>query len=245
MSRGLYGSGGADNLRRTGVAEFVGTFFLVFSGTAVAVSAALGLPIAGEASSSLAVGLAFGLALVALVYTFGHVSGAHFNPAVTLGLAATGRFPWKAVPVYIGAQLLGAIVASLAVWALFGDAAREVAGLAATQPAPDVGSLEVFALEAIVTFFLVLVILSVATDERVDSAVAGIAVGFTLAVCVLVAGPLSGGAVNPARALGPMLVAGRLAAAWAYVLGPILGGLCAAFLYDRFLAQAEAPTDDD
>ncbi|MFQ1003046.1 MIP/aquaporin family protein [Modestobacter sp. SSW1-42] len=242
---GLYGSSTTQNVPRVAIAELVGTYFLVFAGTSVAVSAALGRPIAGGPADSLAVALTFGLALVALVNALGHVSGAHLNPAVTLGLALTGKFPWRYVPAYLGAQLAGAVLASLTVWATFGDAGREGANLAATLPAPDVAPVTVLVIEALVTFFLVLTIVSVATDPRVPQSVAGLSVGFTLAVCVLIAGPLSGGAVNPARALGPMIVSGQFNGVWAYVLGPLVGGIAAAFVYAGFLAEAAEPSQAD
>jgi MIP family channel proteins len=240
-SAGLYGSSTAQNVPRLAAAEFIGTFFLVFAGTAEASAAALKLTIAGQPADSLAVGLTFGLTLVALVYTFGHISGCHLNPAVTLGLAVSGKFPWKHTAYYIASQLAGAVTASLAVWGTLGERARSAASLGATQPAAHSSGLDVFVIEAVMTFFLVLVICSVATDRRAHPAVAGIAVGFTLAVCVLVAGPVSGGAINPARALGPMIVAAKYQAIWAYVLGPIAGGGLGALLYEKFLATAQAP----
>ena len=171
----------------------------------------------------------------------GHISGAHLNPAVTLGLAITRKFPWAFVPAYVVAQLVGAVVGALATWVLFGGPARTVANLAATYPADGVSSLRALVVEALVTFVLVLVIMAVATDERVPAPVAPLAVGAALAVGVLIAGPVTGGAVNPARALGPMLVAGKLTAFWVYLVGPIVGGVLAALVYDRFLADAEAP----
>jgi MIP family channel proteins len=239
---GLYGSSTTQNVTRVALAELIGTYLLVLAGTSVAVAAVLDRPVAGGAADSLTVALAFGLALVALVNALGHVSGCHLNPAVTLGLAVTGNFPWRYVPAYLVAQVGGAVLASLTVWATYGDAARDEASLAATLPAPDVSSVTVFLIEAIVTFFLVLTIVSVATDERVPQSVAGISVGFTLAVCVLIAGPLSGGAVNPARAIGPMIVSGRFDGMWAYLAGPLVGGVVAAVGYARFLAAGTEPS---
>jgi MIP family channel proteins len=243
MSSGLYGSSTTQNIPRVAVAELIGTYLLVLAGTSVAVAALLDQPIAGGTADSLAIALAFGLALVALVNALGHVSGAHLNPAVTVALAVTGKFPWRYVPAYLAAQLLGAVLASLTVWLTYGDAARDSASLAATLPGGGVSTLTVFVIEAVVTFFLVLTIVSVATDQRVPKAAAGITVGFTLAVCVLIAGPLSGGAVNPARALGPMIVSGDLDGLWAYVVGPLLGGVAAALLYARFLADGTEPSE--
>ncbi len=241
-TRGLYGSQIGSNILRSAIAEFVGTFILVFTGTAVATAAILQRSTAGPAFyDSLAVTLAFGAALTIVVAAIGHLSGAHVNPAVTLGLAATNKFPWGLVPTYIGAQLLGAILAAIGTWIAYGSAAREVASLAATFPAEGVGDIRAFLVEFMITFILVFVTISVATDERVPAGVAPLAVGLAFACGVFIAGPVTGGAVNPARALGPMIVAGQFTAAWVYILGPIAGGALAALLYDRFLSEADTP----
>jgi MIP family channel proteins len=234
---GLYGSSSDAPILGSALAELVGTFILVFGGTAVATAAILSRPTAGAVYDSLAVALAFGLALAAVVAAIGHVSGGHVNPAVTLGMAATGKFAWKSVPVYIGAQLVGAVLGALGTWLAFGGPGRIEAKLAATYPAQGVGDLQAFLLEILITFILVFVVMSVATDNRAPAPIAPIAVGFALAVGVFIAGPVTGGAVNPVRALGPMLVAGDLTSAWLYILGPIIGGLLAAFLYDRTMAE--------
>ena len=234
---GLYGSSTSDPILGAALAELVGTFILVFGGTAVAVAAILNLPTAGGAYDSLAIALAFGLALAAVVAAVGHVSGAHVNPAVTLGMAATGKFPLKSVPFYIGAQLVGAVLGALGTWLAFGGPGRGEAKLAATYPAQGVGDLQAFVLEILITFVLVFVVVSVANDERAPAAIAPIAVGFALAVGVFIAGPVTGGAVNPVRALGPMLVTWDLTSVWLYLLGPIVGGVLAALLYDRTMAQ--------
>jgi MIP family channel proteins len=240
---GLYGSQiDASHLVGAAIAELIGTFILVFGGTAVAVAAILARPTAGGAYGSLAVALAFGLALAIVVASIGHVSGAHVNPAVTIGMAATGKFPWNYVPIYVAAQLVGAVLAALATWLTFGGVgARSEASLAATYPARGVGDLQAFIVEILITFFLVFVVMAVATDERAPAAIAPIAVGFALAVGVFIAGPVTGGSVNPARSLGPMIVAGDLTSVWLYILGPIIGGALGALLYDRFMAQTEGP----
>ena len=240
---GLYGSQiDASHIVGAAIAELVGTFILVFGGTAVAVGAILSRPTAGPPYDSLAIALAFGLALAAVVAAVGHVSGAHVNPAVTLGMAATGKFPWQYTPHYVVAQLIGAVLAALATWVTFGGAgARGEAKLAATYPAQGVGDLQAFVVEILITFILVFVVMAVATDQRAPAAIAPIAVGFTLAVGVFIAGPVTGGSVNPARSLGPMIVAGDLSSVWLYVLGPIIGGVLGALLYDRTMAQTEGP----
>jgi aquaporin Z/aquaporin NIP len=234
---GLYGSSTSDPILPAALAELVGTFILVFGGTAVAVGAILSRPTAGAAYDSLAIALAFGLALAAVVAAIGHVSGAHVNPAVTLGMASTGQFPWKSVPAYLGAQLVGAVLGAIGTWIAFGGPGRSEANLAATYPAQGIGDLQAFVLEILITFILVFVVVSVATDSRAPAAIAPIAVGFALAVGVFIAGPVTGGAVNPVRALGPMLVAGDLTSVWLYILGPIIGGVLAALLYGRTMAQ--------
>jgi MIP family channel proteins len=240
---GLYGSQiDQSHIIGAAIAELVGTFVLVYGGTAVAVGAILARPTAGPPYDSLAVALAFGLALAAVVASVGHVSGAHVNPAVTIGMAATKKFPWQFVPHYVVAQLVGAVLAALATWVTFGGAgARSEAKLAATYPAQGVGDLQALVVEIFITFILVFVVMAVATDDRAPAAIAPITVGFALAVGVFIAGPVTGGSVNPARSLGPMLVAGDLTSFWLYILGPLIGGTLAALLYDRTLAQTEGP----
>jgi len=241
QARGLYGSRIGHNMLRAAVAEVVGTFILVFTGCAVATAAILQRSTAGPAFyDSLAVALAFGLALTAIVASIGHVSGAHVKPDVTLGLAATSKFPWQHVPAYLGAQLLGAILGAIALWISYGEAAREVTAVAATFPAEGVGDIRAFLVEIFITFILVFVIISVATDDRVPAGVAPLAVGFALTCGVFIGGPVTGGSVNPARTLGPMLIAGQFTALWVYVLGPIIGGVFAALLYERFVSEADA-----
>lgn len=236
---GLYGSALGANVARTAVAELIGTFLLVVVGTSVATTSVQN----ANFYSAGFVGLAFGLALTALVAGLGHVSGCHVNPAVTLGLAVTRKFPWKYVPAYIGAQLAGAVLASLVVWASYGDRARAgAAHLGAAAPAGGVGVWRVLLVEAVITFFLVFVVCSVATDDRVSASVAPLAVGFALAAAVYVGVPVTGGAVNPARAFGPFLVSGHFPMWGAYLVGPLLGGVLGAVVYDRFVKQAAAPT---
>jgi len=239
---GLFGSSAGENLLRSGVAELLGTFVLILAGGATAVATALTAP---PVYDLLAIVLAFGLALVALVAALGHVSGCHLNPAVTLGLAVTRKFPWRAVPVYVVAQLAGAVLASLATWGVYSGRGHTVIGFSATNPAPGVSSGRAFFVEALVTFVLVLVVISVATDDRVPTAAAPLAVGAALAVCIFIAAPVTGGAVNPARAFGPAVVSGNLHALWVYLLAPLVGGVLAAVTYDRLLAPAHAPTPED
>lgn len=230
------------NMIRTAVAEMLGTFVLVLAIISTAVAATIAKPLAGAPYGSLTVPLAGGLALAALAAGLANVSGAHLNPAVTLGLAVNRHFPWTYVPAYVIAQFVGAIAAAAVTWGLFGHAAKVRAGLGATYPAAGVGVGRVFAAEAVVTFVLVLVIVAVVTDNRVHPAVAAGAIGAALAVGILIAGPLTGGAVNPARAIGPMIVNGRFTDWWAYLIAPIVGGAVAVAAYDTFLRASRTPS---
>lgn len=238
---GELGNRTAANMAASAGAELVGTFLLIYTGTAVAVAATLSEPTAGGAYDSLAVALAFGLTLAAIVAAIGHISGAHVNPAVTLGLAATGRFPWSFVPVYLGAQLSGAVFGALATWLTFGSAARDAANLGAPFPADGVSDGRALVVEALVGFLLVFVVAAVATDKRAAPASAPLAVGFALTAGVLIAGPVTGGAVNPARALGPMIATGDLTSFWVYIVGPVVAGALAALAYDRLIGKGELP----
>lgn len=240
-AEGLHGHPLEGNTTRTAVAETLGTFVLVLTITSTAVAATLAKPLAGVPYGSLAVPAAGGLALAGLAASLGHISGAHLNPAVTLGLAANRRFPWTYVPAYVLAQFAGAIGAAAATWGLYGRQARTQAYLGATYPAAGVGLGRVFAAEAIVTFVLVLVIISVATDSRVPRGVAAMAIGSALATAILISGPISGAGVNPARAIAPMILAGRFTDWWAYLTAPVIGGALAVTSYERFLRKGSAP----
>jgi MIP family channel proteins len=229
---------------RAGAAEVIGTFFLVYAGTATAAAAHLGETIAGSPADSLAIALAFGFVLAAMVAGLGQVSGAHLNGAVTLGLAVTGRFPWRFVPTYLLCQLFGAVLGAGATWATLGERSRTVAQLGATFPAPGVGELRAVVVEALITFLLVFVIIATAGDDRVTHAVAAPAIGFALVGAVLIGGPVTGGAANPDRALGPMLLAWNFTSLWVYLVGPLVGGVVAAVTYDRFVSRTTAPSTD-
>jgi MIP family channel proteins len=189
----------------------------------------------------MAVPVAGSLALAIGVASVGHISGAHLNPAVTLGLAINGRFPWAYTPGYAIAQFAGAIAAAAVTWGLYGDQARSIAGLGATAPAAGVFAGRVLAAEAIVTFVLVLVVVAVATDTRVPRGIAAMAIGAALAVAIVISGPVSGAGVNPARAIGPMILAGQFPDWWAYLAAPLAGGAIAVALYDRFLRAGRTP----
>ncbi len=199
------------------LSEFLGTFALVFAGTgAIVIDHA-----SGGAITHPGVALTFGLVVLAMIYTFGDVSGAHFNPAVTTAFAAARRFPWRDVPGYIIAQLLGAFAASGLLRFLF--PADHTLG--ATLPAGT--PMQSFVLEIVLTFLLMLVILSVSTGSKEKGITAGIAIGAVIALDAMFAGPICGASMNPARSLSPAVVSGHFEHLWLYLTGPLIGSLLA------------------
>jgi aquaporin NIP len=199
------------------VAEFFGTFMLVFAGTGAIV-------IDQESHGGVnhvGVALTFGLVVLALVYALGDVSGAHLNPAVTIGFVLARRFEVRAALGYVLCQCGGAAAASALLRLLF--PASE--GLGGTQPAGSPA--QSFVLEVVLTLFLMFVILSVSTGAKEKGLTAGIAIGAVIGLEALFAGPISGASMNPARSLGPALVSGRVEYLWVYLLAPILGAALA------------------
>jgi aquaporin NIP len=220
-------------LWRRGAAELVGVFILVTAGCgAIVVDSLTG------ALSHVGVAVSFGLAVLAAIAATGHVSGAHLNPAVTVAFAGWRHFPWTEVPVYVGGQLCGAAAAAWTLQALFG--AR--ASLGVTLPSHDVW--QTLGMEVLLTAVLMFVITAVATDSRAVGELAAVAVGATVMLDALWGGPVSGASMNPARSLGPALVAGSWQAHWVYWLGPIAGALLGAGGYELLRGQgrSRAPT---
>lgn len=199
------------------VAEFFGTFGLVFAGTgAIVVNSA-----SNGAITHAGIALTFGLIVLAMIYTFGDVSGAHLNPAVTTGFAIACRFAWKEVPGYIVAQLAGAFAASALLALLFPTDKY----LGATLPAGS--QMQSFILEFMLTFLLMLVILSVSTGAKEKGITAGIAIGAVIALEAMFAGPICGASMNPARSIAPAVVSGHLQSLWIYILAPVAGAALA------------------
>ena len=199
------------------LAEFLGTFTLVFAGTgAIVINAA-----SHGAISHAGIAATFGLVVLAMIHTFGDVSGAHLNPAVTIAFAAARRFSWRAVPGYLAAQLTGALAASLLLHLLF----PQDLTLGATLPAGS--ELQSFVLELVLTAILMLTILSVSTGAKEKGITAGIAIGGVIALEAMFAGPICGASMNPARSLAPALISGHLDHLWLYLTAPILGALLA------------------
>jgi MIP family channel proteins len=207
-------------LTRALVAEATGTFALVFAGCgAIMVDAKT------HQLGHLGVALSFGLVITVMIYALGHISGAHFNPAVTLAFALTRHFPTRRIAPYWAAQLAGGLVAAAVLRGSLGD----IAEIGATFPSGSNG--QAFLWETILTFFLVLVIVAVATDTRAVGEAAAIAIGATVGLDALFGGPISGASMNPARSLAPGLVAGNLTSIWVYLLAPACGAAIGAALY--------------
>ncbi len=205
------------------LAEGIGTFGLVFAGCGAIV---IDVESHGQITH-VGVSLVFGLIITVMIYTFGHISGAHFNPAVTLAFVVARHFPVRRLWVYWLAQCAGAILAALCLRLLLGD----VAHLGATLPAGSGGAWQSFAFEALLTFFLMVVIMAMATDTRAVGQSAALAIGATVALEALFAGPISGASMNPARSLGPALVSGIWSAQWVYLCAPLLGAVVGALVY--------------
>jgi aquaporin Z len=195
-------------------AEFVGTFAIVFAGTGAIISNDL----SGGAVSHVGVALTFGLIVLAMIYALGDVSGAHLNPAVTIGFFAARRFDGRWVAPYILSQIAGALLASATLRVMFPDHAT----LGGTQPIG--AALQSFVMEFILTLLLMFVILSVSTGAKEKGLMAGVAVGSVIGLEALFAGPISGASMNPARSLAPALVSMRLDHLWIYLTAPFLGG---------------------
>lgn len=212
------------NLKRA-LAELIGTFTLVFIGAGTG----------AQTGAMVAVALAHGVALMVIVLSWGAISGAHVNPAVTLGAALTGKISWARGVSYWIAQFLGAILAAYALLYLLPDPG----GLGATVGSLTAGApVKAIVVEAILTFFLVTAVFATAIAGR-NGAVPGLAIGLTLTMDILAGGPLTGASMNPARTLGPALATGDLSYLWIYLVGPLLGGAVAALLYDKVFLTAQ------
>jgi MIP family channel proteins len=219
-----------EELVRRLVAELIGTFLLVFCGTG-AIIASLE---SGDGIGPFAYIFGFGFTLIFIVYAIGHISGAHVNPAVTLGLALSGKFSMAEVPYYWGSQVVGGLLASLTLRLIYGNESR----LGITQMNPEFSVINGFVLEVILTAILVFVVHAAATDKRAPSAATGLAIGGALLVIQVVGGPISGGSVNPARSLAPALVSGTFDDLWIYLIAPFIGAVIGALGYEFIRGQS-------
>ncbi|XP_020091566.1 aquaporin NIP1-1-like isoform X3 [Ananas comosus] len=205
------------------IAEILGTYFLIFAGCGVV---AVDLS-KGGAVTFPGVCTVWGLTVMVVVYSVGHISGAHINPAITIAFASCGRFPWKQVPMYIIAQLVGSTLASGTVRLLFGGGHNRFFGTI-----PTGSNVQSLVLEFIITFFLMFVLAGVATDNRAIGELAGLAVGATVLLNALLAGQISGPSMNPARTLGNAIVLHRYTGIWVYMVGPTAGAVAGAWAYN-------------
>jgi aquaporin Z len=199
--------------------EFFGTFFLVAAAAGAGVVNALSQGAVGRVASVVAPGLM----VMAVILFMGAVSGAHLNPAVSIGFAARGDFPWKRVPGYIAAQLLGATVACAFLWLMFGS----IGMLGATEPGPGISDFQSMMMELVLTLWLVSTILGTASKAQNVGSMSALAVGGYVALAGLWGSPISGASMNPARSFGPDLLLLNFDHYWVYVVGPIAGALLA------------------
>jgi MIP family channel proteins len=209
----------------------VGTFTLVFAGCgAIMVDAKTG------ALGHVGVAITFGLVIMAMIYALGHISGAHLNPAVSFAFALSRHFPWPRTFAYWGAQLAGALLAAATLRGSLGDIAQVGATL------PSGSQSQSFLWELVLSFFLMFVIMAVATDARAVGEAAAIAIGGTVGLDAMFGGPISGASMNPARSAGPALVSGDLHALWLYIAAPIVGASVAAVVYQALRGEPRRAT---
>ncbi|MBI3313683.1 MAG: aquaporin [Candidatus Omnitrophica bacterium] len=217
------------SLLHKSLGEFVGTFALVFAGCG-------SIMIAERFPASIPIGvipLVFGLTVAAMVYALGHISGAHFNPAVTVAFAVARHFPAKEVLAYCSAQILGGLAAISILAATLPEGQTFGATLSA------VGIFSALVWEFILTFFLMFLIIAVATDTRAVGTMAGVAIGAAVAFCAYVGGPVTGASMNPARSFAPALFQHQMTTFWIYLMAPLAGAVSAALSYEGIRCQTE------
>jgi glycerol uptake facilitator protein len=244
------------SLASRSIAEGVGTLLLVYfgagaaaitlmiaHGTTPAAAFNIGIGQLGGLGDWFAIGITFGIVVAAVIYALGRVSGAHINPAVTIALCATKRFPAGDTVAYIIAQCIGAAIGSLLFFLTVGMDAVTIGGLGATAPFPGIGYGQAILVETIATFVLMLVIMGVAVDERAPPGFAGLIIGLTVAGMITATGNIAGASLNPARTFGPYAMDFLLGGSnlWAYfpiyIFGPVIGAVLAAVFYDRITAE--------
>jgi glycerol uptake facilitator protein len=228
------------------LAELIGTAVLVFIGVG---SVPATLIVGGKAPFTMAelgmISFAFAMAVVAMVYTIGHISGCQINPAVTLALAATGKMPWRDVPGYVVAQVAGATVGAWAIVGVLGHKAVDV-GLGIASYGSGVGTGRAFFAEAIGTAILVFVVFGAAVDSRAQGSFAGLAIGLAVFAIIIPVAPATGASINPARTIGPMLIGQFFGGTvhwnqlWVYLTAEVVAGVAAGFLYVGLNAKRSA-----
>ena len=216
-------------LARCLVAEAFGTFALVFAG-----AGAIMVDAKTHQLGHIGVAITFGLVIMAMIYAIGHISGAHFNAAVTLAFVLTRHFPLRRAVAYWGAQLAGALTAALVLRGSLGN----IAHVGATLPSGT--QAQSFLWELVMTAFLLFVVMAVATDTRAVGEAAAIAIGATIGFDAMFGGPISGASMNPVRSIGPAVVSGDLHALWLYIVAPVIGAALGAVLYQFVRAEPAA-----
>lgn len=204
------------------IAEIIATYLLVFVTCGSAALSAYD----EHRVSKLGASVAGGLIVTVMIYAVGHISGAHMNPAVTLAFAAVRHFPWKQVPIYAAAQLTGAVSASLTLRVLL----HPIKHIGTTSPSGS--DLQALIMEIVVTFSMMFVTSAVATDTKAIGELAGIAVGSAVCITSVLAGPVSGGSMNPARTVGPAIASSFYKGIWVYLVGPVTGTFMGAWSYN-------------
>ncbi len=228
------------------IAEGIGTFTIVLGGCGAIAADQL----SGGSIGHAGIATAFGLIVMSMIYAVGHISGAHFNPAVTLAFASSRHFPVKQIPMYIASQCLGAIIAAAILLItlepiLLAQNADAVLDIGVTQPIEGGGFMTAFVWEILLTFILMFVIMGVATDYRAVGQMAGLAIGGTVWFEAMFAGKICDASMNPARSLGPAMVAGHYTHLIAYIAGPIIGAYLAATLYNFIRCEKDEDCGDD
>ncbi len=224
----------APPLLRLLAAEAIGTFTLVFAGCgAIMVDAKT------HELGHVGVAITFGLVIMAMIYAIGHISGAHFNPAVTVSFALTRHFPWSRAAFYLAAQFVGALTAA----AILRGSLGNIAHVGATLPSGS--QAQSFLWELVMSAFLMFVVMAVATDTRAVGEAAAIAIGGTILLDAMFGGPISGASMNPMRSLGPALVSGDLHALWLYLTAPVAGAAIGAVAYQFIRTETlqDAPAE--
>jgi aquaporin NIP len=216
-------------LARSLVAEAFGTFALVFAG-----AGAIMVDAKTHQLGHIGVAITFGLVVMAMIYAIGHISGAHFNAAVTLAFVLTRHFPLRRAVAYWGAQLVGAVTAAAVLRGSLGN----IAHVGATLPSGS--QAQSFLWELVMTAFLMFVVMAVATDTRAVGEAAAIAIGATIGFDAMFGGPISGASMNPVRSIGPAVVSGDLHALWLYIVAPVIGAALGAVLYQFVRAEPAA-----
>jgi aquaporin Z len=220
------------------VTEFIATFIMIFAGCGAIIVETLTGSL-GHAG----VALTWGFIVVALIYTFGHVSGAHMNPAVTISFTAMKEFDKKDTIPYLIAQILGAIFACVLLYLIFLEEAKSMAELAYLGASLPRGSnLQLFVMEFILTFILMLVICGSAVHGKAIKSFAGLAIGLTVGLEAMFAGPITMASMNPARSIGPAIVSGNIETLWLYIVATILGAIVAGFIFTKFIKCESCPT---